>query len=280
MARVALLFSGLPRQWEACVESQLRLAHGHDVDVFFHFWDTIDAAEKERILAAYRPKAHRFDAPVNFTAVEPLFKKLDNINSPSRMLSMYYGWAQVARIFEDYRQATDVSYDFAVRLRSDLMFFAPLELGRLGPNDLLLSNHNDFGVINDMFAVGGVVPILYYLSLHTLVLEYKDHVLCNPELMLKHHLERRPATIRLMTAPVEMLVFRPHMVGMPIEECLKQHPGASKWKDPEVLAAHREFHGRRGGAAGVQHVDAFVQAQIKHLRNVDASPSSQSEDVR
>ena len=55
MARVALLLSGLPRQWKQCAASQLALATGYDADVFFHFWDTIDEEEKNAIVSAYAP---------------------------------------------------------------------------------------------------------------------------------------------------------------------------------------------------------------------------------
>lgn len=261
MARVALLFSGLPRQWEPCVASQLGLFREHEVDVFFHFWDTVDAGEKARIVDAYKPKAHAFERPLDFTAFEGLFAKLDNINSPSRMLSMYYGWRQAWRVFDRHRREAGVAYDFAVRLRSDLMFFGPLDghLEKLGPNDLLLSSHNDFGLVNDMFAVGGVGPVGYYLSLYDRVLGYAKEVLCNPEHLLAHHLHPQPADFRVRTAPIVVLVFRPHMAGKPIEECLKEHPGASKWRDPEVLAAHKEFHGRRRGKDGVRYVDEFAR---------------------
>jgi hypothetical protein len=267
MARVALLLSGLPRQWRQCAASQLALAAGYDADVFFHFWDTVDEQEKSEIVAAYAPRLHAFEKPRDFTGEEAKFRKLDNINSPSRMLSMYASWREVRRLFDSYRSAYGVEYDFAVRLRSDLMFFAPLAplLKQLGANDLLLTNHNDFGVVNDMFAVGGVEPIRYYLSLFDRVMEYKDQVLCNPERMLMHHLERRPKEFRLLDAPVVTLVFRPHMEGMTIENCLKQHPGSSKWLDPEIVADHKEFHQRSKGELGVSHVERFAGSHVKNL---------------
>ena len=200
-------------------------------------------------------------------AEESNFQRRDNINSPSRMLSMYASWREACRLFDRYQSAYGVEYDFAVRLRSDLMFFAPLapHLEQIGANDLLLTNYNDFGVVNDMFAVGGVEPIRYYSSLFNRVMGYKDHVDCNPEQMLAHHLQRRPKLFRMKTASVEMLVFRPHMVGMAIEDCLKQHPGSSKWLDPEILGAHKDFHQRSQGDLGLTHVERFASSHVKKL---------------
>jgi hypothetical protein len=128
-----------------------------------------------------------------------------------------------------------------------------------------MSSHNDFGLVNDMFAVGGVGPVRYYHSLYDRVAAYGGKVLCNPERLLAHHVDCRPGAYRLTTAPIVILVFRPHMAGLSIEECLRQHPGSSKWKDPEVLAAHQEFHRRRRGEAGARHVDEFAQSHLKVL---------------
>src|SRR5262245_27989687 len=75
MARIAFLYSGLPRQWARCISSQLALFREHDVDVFCHFWDTIDASEKTDIVDAYRPKAYRFDPPMDFTSWEAVAVK-------------------------------------------------------------------------------------------------------------------------------------------------------------------------------------------------------------
>jgi hypothetical protein len=275
MARIALLFSGLPRQWSPCAPSQLGLFREHEADAFFHFWDTVDDREKREILDAYRPRAHRFEPPADFTAFDELVPRLDNINFPSRMLSMYYSWKQVATLFEAYRRAHGVHYDFAVRLRSDLMFFDGLDglIPQLGPLDLAVSTHHDFGLINDMFAIGGVAPILYYHSLHDHVRAYKDEVIFNPELLLIHHLNRNPLGIRCLATDLVMLVFRPHMAGRPLEECLEEHPGASKWRDPEIVASFRAYHGRWRGEEGIRHVERFRDRQLRKLEEVGpASP--------
>jgi hypothetical protein len=254
------------------VRSQLNLVRTHEFDVFFHFWETVDGPEKQRILDAYRPKAYRFDPPADLSHFDRLVTRLDNINCPSRMMSMYSSWRGVAALFDGYRRATSIAYDFAVRLRADLLFLHPLDpfFPQLGPNDLLVSRYNHFGLINDMFALGGVGPILYYHTLADRALTYQNEIVFNPEVLLDHHLRCGPPAIRLLEAHLPMLVFRPHMVGMPIEECLKEHPGASKWRDREVVAAFKDFHGRRNGARGVEHVERFRLALLAALERAKA----------
>lgn len=269
MPRVALLISGLPRQWQHCVQSQLRLFASTPFDVFFHFWDTVDAAEKQRIVAAFGPRAYRFEPPRDFSRFDRSLNFLDNINCPSRMMSMYYSWKAVSEIFAAYQSASGVQYDYAVRLRGDLMLFNTLDaaLPRIGPSDLVLTNFNNFGLINDMFAIGGIAPILYYHSLYDRVPQYNSEgVHANPEYMLMRHLTPPKNTMyRVGMSDLKVLAFRPHMVGMPIDECLKQDPGANKWNDPEVVAAHARFHASRRGAEGLRFIDEFRKMQLATL---------------
>jgi hypothetical protein len=255
----------------------LDLFRQHETDVFFHFWDTVDDAEKQQIVARYQPKAYSFEPQLDFTADGEQFTRRDNINSPPRLLSMYCGWRRVAAVFEWYRQQTNQHYDFAVRLRADLMFFGQLDgyIPALGPRDLVVSGYNDFGIVNDTFAFGGVDAILYYHSLFDRLTQYhhRDQVLFNPEHLLAHHLNSNNLGLRVFKEQIVMLVFRPHMVGMPIEECLKEHPGASKWLDPEVVAAHKEFHVRKHGQAGEVLVEVFKAQQLQFIEQVKRGQS-------
>jgi len=279
MARVALLISGLPRQWEHCVQSQLALFQTTPCDVFFHFWDTVDAAEKPRILTAYQPKAHRFEAQQDFSRFDQIITNYDSINCPSRMMSMYASWKAVGEVFTAYQRESGVQYDYAVRLRSDLMFFQSIEgvLTNVRPDTLVLTTFNNFGLVNDTFAVGGIAPILYYHSLADHMLEYnRERTRANPERMLIRHLTPPKNTkYRIGLMDLKVLVFRAHMVGMPIEECLRQDPGATKWTDPEIVAWHRKVHGGWYGSVGLRHVDEFVEAKLSCL----PPPISQAQSI-
>lgn len=270
MAKVALLFSGLSRLWSHCVQSQLALFRDTPFDVFFHFWDTVDQQEKDAIVAAYKPRAHIFQPQADFTELAKQFKILDRINSPARLLSQYFGWKAVAQIFQDYCRKCGQTYSHAVRLRSDLFFTVALDkvLPQVGPNDLLFSTHHDFGMVNDTFVLGGVPAVMYYMSMFDHVIRYNRTVQANAELLMMEHLRTRPPHIRIIRAPLPILVFRAHMVGVPIETCMQEHPGVNKWADPEVLRDHIDSNVAAGNPARAAEVEQFINGQLQNLKRM------------
>jgi hypothetical protein len=270
MPRVALLLSGLPRLWSHCVQSQLALFRDTPFDVFFHFWDTVDADEKAAMVDAYQPKAHVFQPQVDFTDMAKEIKLLDLINSPTRLLSQYFSWKAVAQLMDEYARSDGIRYDYAVRLRADLRFSCALDkvLPQLGPNDLLFSSMHDFGLINDTFVLGGVAAVMYYMSMFDHVVRYNQTVQANAELLMLEHMRRRPSSIQIIRTPLPVLVFRAHMVNMPMEQALREHPGLNKWEDPEVLRDHIDSNHRIGNAARAEAVETFINQQLEHLKKM------------
>jgi hypothetical protein len=55
---------------------------------------------------------------------------------------------------------------------------------------------------------------------------------------------------------------------------LKEHPGSSKWKDPEIVDDHRQFHARLHGIDGMNHVERFKNAQLRALEQSKKAPPS------
>ena len=166
--RIALLLSGLPRLWRQCLASQMDLIQDYPHDVFFHFWDTIDANEKDEIVDRLKPRAYCFEPPQDFSHVDTDASIVpDNINIPSRLFSQYHSWRSVGRLVEPFKN----DYDLGIRSRADLQFAYTLDhmLPKLKPNDIVIPWWNEKIVLSDLFAVGGIEPILYY---HTLY----DHV--------------------------------------------------------------------------------------------------------
>jgi FMN phosphatase YigB (HAD superfamily) len=223
VARIALLFSGQPRQWNQCFRSHLSLFPNHETDVFFHFWEPIAADEKRQIVTAYRPKAYLFEPPVDFSSWQPKFGRLGREKSLPRLLSKYYSWKQVASLVEHSQR----QYDCLVQLRTDLMFPHPLNnlLYQVRPNSLLASK-NESNVINDTFVLGGSVPILYLLSLYDRVLDYIDRVGLDPARLLSHHLERNDVGIQLSPLALKMQVCGQAEVEIQNAESLEEYPAA------------------------------------------------------
>ncbi len=266
--RVALLYSGLPRMWRECHETQLRLFPGAQVDVFFHFWDTVPEKEKWAIIDTMKPRDFIFETPRDYSFVD-LYPEVhpDNINVPSRLISQYMSWRKVATLFQPYAPR----YDLAVRSRSDLYFFDGIryDLANVAQGGVSLVTYQwpeDKGVLSDMFAVGKPHAVVYFLSLIDSLWSYLPTMGFNPETIITHHLMtllRNTNHIAMFTLPdLPCFVFRPHMVGWSAERCIAEGPGIGKWRDPEIVAAHRRYHGATQGEAGLALVERFASAQL------------------
>jgi len=264
--RVALLFSGLPRMWDGSIQTQLRLFTGADVDIYCHFWDTIDGPEKQRLLDLLRPKVYAFDPLPDFSCVDqyPGLQR-DEINIPSRLVSQYSSWQQVATMFAPFAPR----YALAARTRTDLHFHQEL---RFNVPKLALQNVDLLGCIwpsdprmlLDAFAVGRPNMMLYYHSLLGWVWHYASNTLFNPEILLTKHIAAYPGKAVIVglnrQTPGYALPFfvrRPHMKDWPVEQCLTEGIGQSKWRDPEIYGAHVAFHEKIAGPAGALHVASF-----------------------
>lgn len=263
--RIALMLSGLPRQWRVSLQSQLFSFRHHQVDVFFHFWDTIDAAEKDEIVALLQPRAHIFETPRDFLSEDknPLYQR-DNINMPSRLFSQYYSWREVAKLMEPHK----ADYDLAVRSRSDLNFVRDIEAAALDmkPNDILLPQcRQKEKQILDLLAFGDVDAILYYHKMIDSIQTLAQERLFNPELMLKAHLDAYP-DIRILTIDNDyFFVRRAHMKGYSAGQALLEDPRLNKWLDPEIVSEFRDLHQRADGDAGAKQVEAFSYSQAHKL---------------
>jgi hypothetical protein len=264
MKKIALLLSGLPRMWQPSLSTQLDMFQKYQVDVFFHFWDTIDQAEKAAILKLTRPKAHIFEPPKDFSDVDrdPVFIR-DNINVPSRLASQYYSWRRVADLFEPHM----ADYDFAMRSRADLQFVYSVEhiFEQLKPNDLLIPWWEENKYMSDIFALGDKDAIFYYHTMYDHMREYAATVHLNPELFMMHHLMQRKDLHIYSETFKYFFVRRPHMADYTVEQCMEENPGRSKWMDPEIIKAHEDFHRGQSGDDGIKHVKHFQAVQLTKL---------------
>jgi len=262
--RIALMISGLPRQWRRCLPTQLALFQNYAFDVFFHFWDVVDEAEKEEIVNLLQPRAHQFETPRDFSAADsdPLLQ-CDAINIPSRMFSQYYSWRNVARLVEPYLN----DYTHALRSRSDLNFVYGIEhiIPQLKPGDILLNWWNEKLVLSDVFALGGMQPIYHFHTLYDHLHEYASQILFNPEALLSLHLHRN-LDIHIYTEGFQYCyVRRAHMDKYTDEQALRENPGRNKWLDPEIFTAHKNHFSHTHGEPGVKYVNDFRLTQVATL---------------
>ncbi len=263
--RVALLYSGLPRMWEECVPAHRALFPGAQVDVFCHFWNTVDDAERRRMLDTLKPGLWQMEAPQNYSMIDQYdFLKRDNINPPSRMVSQYTSWQRVGALFAPYAPLFDV----AVRMRADLSFHQPLDvdLAAIAKRQIGFVGYHWVerkGILFDAFALGTPGYILHYHMLMTRIWDYAAELVFNPEVLITRHLQEYPKSIAIdVREKLPFFIRRPHMAGWSVEECLSEGPGVAKWRDPEIHKAHLDYHAGRSGEAGVQHVNRFRAHQL------------------
>lgn len=260
--RIALLLSGLPRMWDGPVHSQVGMFG--EPDVFCHFWDTIDAAEKRRLTDTLRPKVCVFEPLPDFGFADRYEGvPFDNVNVPSRMLSQYTSWQRVGTLFAPYAP----QYGLAVRSRTDLEFVQPVELTLPadGTEALLVYVFPDNpSLLFDAFAMGTPNAVLWFHAMLSRVWHYVRQASFNPESLLRAHIMSYPGTLALQIPnhaepkPLPFFVRRPHMAGWPVEQCLGEDAGGAKWLDPEIVAAFKAFHTIRHGPDGAAFVDRFA----------------------
>ncbi len=262
--RIALMLSGLTRQWRRCLPSQLALLRDYPVDVFFYFWDTIDAKEKQEIVDLLKPRAYAFAPPQDFSALDsdPTINP-DLINVPSRMFSQYTGWRNVGKLVEPYRN----EYQLGMRSRADLQFVYTIDhiIPMLKPNDILIPWWEEGKLLSDIFAIGAIEPILYYHTLIDHVREYTKTRQFNSELMLTAHFEQRRDIHVYTDAAKYFFVRRPHMENYTVEQAMLEDPGCNKWLDPEVVQAHSDYHQQQKGEEGALYVKDFRHVHLNKL---------------
>jgi hypothetical protein len=141
--KVALLLSGLARKVEEGYNEYWKhVIENNDVDVYLHYWED---AEYERVLDFYQPKKHICEKPVDFNQYkvgvvspnDPLARPVENYNVAGNYYSlpMIYGWQQVYNLIGG-------EYDLIIRSRYDLGWESPLNLDKVDPNYINVSNQH------------------------------------------------------------------------------------------------------------------------------------------
>jgi hypothetical protein len=244
--------------------SQLNLLKDFQFDVFFHFWDVIDDAEKEEIVALLKPRAYFFEKPKDFSAMDhdPAIVP-DHITPPSRIFSQFYSWHQVGQLVEPLKH----DYSIGMRSRSDLQFVFNINhiIPKLKADDILIPCWNVDEFLSDLFALGGIETILYYHRIYEHAKDYAVTKIFNAENILTKHFQLCPDYHLYLENFKYFFVRRPHMENYTNEQAMLENPGQNKWLDPEIVAAHTNFHTMKNGEGGVAYVEQFKRVQLTAL---------------
>lgn len=207
--KVAICYSGLVRTFPRVYDNHYENLYKHyDYDLYFHFWDSWGyGSVKNRytsndddltnhdilfLLETYNPSNYKFE---KFREKESFFDDLLKSNLQEfpfckNVLSMHY------KIMECQKLVTSskIDYDIVLRLRPDHFFTKKITFKKTEKNtiytSMLPSRTNGSGGVNDQIAYGNITSMDKYSSLYnnwnTL---YKNRPFCNPEFMLKEHLD-------------------------------------------------------------------------------------------
>lgn len=140
MSKIAVYLSGQARKLDQkhLTDPILNLFPGHDVDFYFHFWESEEFSE-EYIVDLFQPKNYVIESQKDFTYTAKQIlkvvgqKRLTEQNY-FNMLSFYYSFAQGDKIIP-----VD-EYDYICKVRSDAFFDKDLNyLVETASNRLMLS---------------------------------------------------------------------------------------------------------------------------------------------
>ena len=207
--RIAILFSGRIDKYDQHYTNIMeRIVQDHDADFFLSHSPEL-SEDLEDFSRIYRPKAINND-PIHFPDVSE-YKCHPDTSKPHNVLSMWVNRQRVFQEMRNYMINTDTWYDVVIHARIDAWYDEPLDYsaflqdsrldGRrpleqgtveddvreltksvrrasneLGDRDIYIPQGNDWGGMNDQFAVGSYYSMESYMTLFDDVHNVLDHV--------------------------------------------------------------------------------------------------------
>ena len=183
--KIALCFSGQPRNVRKCYRLISENLITKDVDVFAHFWwdksykdqvmrfefdERYQEDEGQAFIDLYNPKAYSFEKQEQFdlsdfdftdpgVCDDPLDAKVTAFNCTSM-------WYSVNRAFDLAKQHGE--YDLYIRCRTDLIFMEKVDWSTFDPKTLYIGDGRIAGedrILGDWFAAGGRYEMSLYCEL-------------------------------------------------------------------------------------------------------------------
>lgn len=161
--KVAVSFSGLPRNVPRAIECWKNFIEKHNADVFVHMWNTNDNVIS--LLQCFSPISYFVEQPLNFI-INDYQDRLINSN-PYNVLSMWHSIYESMKLIK----RTNMLYDIIVRARFDVEFDSNLELMSTAdiiipgkPAELYNYNGETYSGWHDMIAYGNIKGMSLYAN--------------------------------------------------------------------------------------------------------------------
>ncbi len=164
--RLAICLSGQPRTWRYTHQTLFKFFDGHELDVFIHTWDDVDALELEALKAAYSPRLMVQSARPAFLEEKRAMAAQFPVAPPFSSFDMFHSVAISVNLALGANRAAPKAYDLICRTRFDTVYDGHWR-GEAPPKGAIAVQTGEFepeGGCNDQFALGEPDAMSLYIG--------------------------------------------------------------------------------------------------------------------
>jgi hypothetical protein len=165
--KIALLFAGRIKAWEHCYPNFKKNILDPNSEHIIHSFLCHNAENPlpdiDKFIELYNVKKYENI----FIDIEELAKQIPlnkSINGKHLSFKMYYAWHRAFQLMIE----TGETYDIVIYLRADAVFSQPLILStfKCEENTLYVPSLEDWGGLNDQFAMGSSATMMHYTNIY------------------------------------------------------------------------------------------------------------------
>ncbi len=217
--KIALCYSGQPRTWRHCLESQLAYFEGADISIFLHLWDEVRPDELGDILTQYAPADVFIEPRPDFSAQHRQLATLWPVTPTPFVFDMAYGIQQALGLALNNGQ----TFDTIVRMRYDTLYRGRMNWQAVDPQAVNVANWGHAACVDDLFAVGAPEVMGQYARFYDWLCQNLERFenrdtpgMLKPEMALQQFLHHRGVPVNVL-GPHDFKIVRPGMVGRPFD---------------------------------------------------------------
>ena len=176
MKRLAVCISGSLRSIEYCIKNFIEniiVPNQKTMNITLFYYIPNDANSKkinyiQQLNAQYTIKNDiALPIPNIRWSVQP--DKKDNVSKGgiSGYLQQLYGIEQSYLMMENYEKENNITFDYILRVRSDVIFKEPIILDTFSLDKIIVPNFHFWLGINDRFAVGNREAMITYMHMYS-----------------------------------------------------------------------------------------------------------------
>ncbi len=192
--KIAFIYSGHLRTWEAIQENHEKNLWTDDCELFFHTYEKPEVKREFKFT----------QIPVEFYAMDGISHKFNTRKRPEATVAQSLN--QWHNMFVSFC-LVPLGFDVYVKTRTDLHLGSKIDFSVDYNNKIYIPEHNDFGGINDRFAFGNYETMKKYYSVYVNHLDlWNDGTEFHTETMQLANLNRQG--VQIVRVPVEEHILR------------------------------------------------------------------------